>query len=156
MGIKSTRPGGADAGRGDDPHAMPNAVSSWEPADFDDNFYVANIAEDIYFDHSDQSATEEELNDDYWLRKLDDRQNKLHGTVSQLSNKRWLASLYRPTTPYEDLYGAEDPYEYEKDFRTERRAKIAVEAMLNRRNEGRDEKTGRKPADTWPIKGSPY
>lgn len=117
---------------------MPNAVSGWSEGEH--GRQIPNISEDVAFEKGDVPY-------------------KMGGSVRQNAFGRWDAEVWRAHDF--DSYGASyaesshaldlDALDYDRSFRTEKRAKIAVEAMINRRNEGRDSKTGRGPH--WP-KGS--
>jgi hypothetical protein len=122
-----------------------NAVVQWNPY-AEGRSAGADIAEDAAYDRGDVT-------------------HPMRGSVSQNKQGRWDALLYRMDDydPYSSSW-AESSLAIENDrvndrlsrfapdgFRTEARAKMAVAAMINRRNEGRDYQTGRGPS--WP-KGS--
>lgn len=164
MGIKAGRPGGADAGRGDNPHAEPNAVSKWTVNENNSKYQDADISEDTYHDRmAEYNSTYEEPafdEDSEWPDdKNDFRVQRMSAKVEKLDNGRWKSTVYRPSSNSNWQFWGQD-YDgplFEKDFRTEKRAKIAAEAMINRRNQGMDFKTGRTPERGWNFEsGSPY
>ena len=132
----------------------PNAVSEWT-ADDTGPGYLTNVQRPV-------------ITEDVAMERGDAVGGPMRGFVGQSSSGKWLASLNRsnPYNPGGDASLAEvtlhnlhedmDRPDFHS-FRTEKRAKIAVEAMVNRRNEGRDYKTGRGP--NFPKgtgRGKPY
>jgi hypothetical protein len=124
---------------------MPNAVAGWAAPDTYGR-QKATIAEDVAFERGNE-------------------EHPLNANVQQNQEGRWDAEVWR-SGDY-DLWheGESQLYKIHEDlnnrlykavpegFRTEYRAKTAASAMLNRRNEGRDHKTGRGPRGRT---GSPY
>lgn len=123
----------------------PNAVSGWSTDA--SGRQIPHIVEDAAFDRGDEP-------------------NRMAGYIKLNKAGRWDAALYRPHDylSHDYLSGRswaesdlalrldevnnrlDSPHTASGDYRTEKRAKIAVEAMINRRNEGRDYKTGRGPS----------
>lgn len=118
--------------------AAPNPISGW--VEGDRGLPHAVIDEDVAYERGDEP-------------------HRMIGLVQPSDGGRWRADLYRPHDF--DSYGgswAEGKLAImhdevndrlstrvtpNEDFRTEKRAKMAVAAMANRRNEGRNWKTGR-------------
>lgn len=129
----------------------PNAVIEWT-ADSTGPAYLTNVQRPV-------------ITEDVAMERGDAVGGPMSGYVGQSPDGRWHASLNRPN-PYGDEGWAEATLQAQHEemnqpdfysFSTEKRAKIAVEAMVNRRNEGRDYKTGRGP--NFPKgtgRGKPY
>lgn len=149
MAVRSVFRGGEDSGRGDNPHE--SSLISWEPTyntDTETHRQIAVIHKDT-------------------AHEQDPSNLKLNGRVYKNTRGRWGVALERPLTkehralfyetdwtPHEDIIAN---HFSSRDYRTEWRAKTAVEEMLKRHNEGRDYRTGRGP--NFPKgsgKGQPY
>jgi len=127
---------------------MPNAVAGWAAPDTYGR-QKATIAEDVAFERGNE-------------------EHPLNANVQQNQEGRWDAEVWR-SHDYDpwNSYGESQLSSIHDDlnsrlykavpegFRTEYRAKTAVSAMINRRNEGRDPKTGRGPIQ-WKPTGRPY
>jgi hypothetical protein len=130
--------------RGQEIHAgkrTTDAIRSWSMGE--GGRQTAHISEDLAFDRGDEPY-------------------RMVGSVKPNERGRWDALLERPHDY--SAYGtswAEGSLAIERnhvnnrlgsipspmgDYRTEKRAKMAVSAMANRRNEGRDPQTGRGPS----------
>lgn len=133
----------------------PNAVSEWTADNNSGPAYLTNVQRPV-------------ITEDVAMERGDAVGGSMRGFVGQSPDGRWHASLNRPNpyNPYDDASWAEATLQAQHEdmnrpdfhsFSTEKRAKIAVEAMVNRRNEGRDYKTGRGP--NFPKgtgRGKPY
>jgi len=115
---------------------VPNAISGWTAPD-DDGWNMAVIDEDVAWERGREGGGVGAP-----------PYSRVQGGVKQGDDGRWAARLAR----HDDYssFGSVDPaamkLRWPQDYRTEYRAKTAVSAMLNRRNEGRDDQTGRGPS----------
>lgn len=132
---------------------MPNPVSNWTSRVVGKKHAV--IDEDVAY----EQAGGESQTDSFPVHPM-------KGTIRKQADGRWSAEVYRPHD-YDEVGGswAEGSLaimenrvnERLGDYRTEKRAKIAATAMMNRRNEGRNYRTGRGIAETGPgAGGRPY
>lgn len=132
----------------------PNAVSAWVPSSGALGGAHAIIGEDVAFDR----ATPEQQGGPFPTHQMTARVFPV--------GSRWVADVERghDYDEYGGSYGEGQLAVMENavnnklaDYRTERRAKVAAEAMINRRNEGRNYRTGRGIIDRGPgAGGRPY
>jgi hypothetical protein len=131
---------------------VPNAISGWTSPD-EDGWNMAVIDEDVAWERG--NPARKELSG----RPPGDPEtvythgappySRVQGGVKQGDDGRWAARLARHDdySAFGSVGRAAMKLRWPQDYRTEYRAKTAVSAMLNRRNEGRNEQTGRGPSE---------